>query len=285
MKDNFETKNDSRSVVKGDDGDAKVDCTVDLSGGMGVDLDDGADEAGNFAGGEPTEGYVADLSRGIGVDLDDGAVVESTEDNIVEALSGADAIRPDFFLNIFKKPEDRRSPAKHLTIIDNNLKKPEINERLDAALKDFQMGKWKDLSREERVQAVERYYDCLLEITENKNRPEFAIRDIPELGLYYPPLYRPPPGNKIEINQNLLDEPAKLVDTIAHEVWHAYQWQCFHQNPFSKVGREYLKKLASCPDGRFHFFGYWMHSTELEARAFGEIFKNKLANMKGAAQQ
>ncbi|MDR3183624.1 MAG: hypothetical protein LBT89_12040 [Planctomycetaceae bacterium] len=150
-------------------------------------------------------------------------------------------------------------------------------EQMDAALENFQENNWSDLSQEERKQSMTELADYVADMTGNENPPEIIFRNDMgdgEYGGYNPET------NTLEINQNMLDDSAEAADTVAHEMWHAYQHQCA-LDPASGRGHEYQEGFDNYISPEYDFEGYQNQMVEAEAREFAQGFKNKLAGMKG----
>jgi len=153
------------------------------------------------------------------------------------------------------------------------------SERLGAALENFQEGQWSDLSLEEQKQSMTDLADCVAADTGNKNPPEIVFRDDMNDGEYggYSP-----DTNTLEINENMLGDSAEAADTVAHEMWHAYQQQCA-MDPTSERGREYQEGFDNYISPEYDFEGYENQMVEAEAREYAQGFKDRLAGMKGTA--
>lgn len=87
-------------------------------------------------------------------------------------------------------------------------------------------------------------------------------------------------NGKIEINRNILDDPKELINTLAHELRHAYQWE---HSLDPKSLEDYLYKcnfeayISPVPigNGKYLFIiDYMEQYIEAEARAFARAFDN-----------
>jgi hypothetical protein len=152
------------------------------------------------------------------------------------------------------------------------------SENLDSLLDSFQEDKWSDLSLEERKGSMIDLADWVASDTGNKNPPEIVFRDDMNDGVYGG--YNPD-TNTLEINENMLDDSAEAADTIAHEMWHAYQQQCA-LDPESERGREYREGFENYISPEYDFEGYQNQMVEAEAREYAGHFKDRLLGMKGA---
>lgn len=150
----------------------------------------------------------------------------------------------------------------------------EIDEDIQAVLDKFEDARWEQLTKIERIAVIREFADVLSQKLELSNRPEigFYKGDMEYCGAYKQW------DNSIEINSRYFNNPKELVDTIAHEMRHAYQYQraqlqetqvdlmykCNFENYISP------QKLA---DGKYLFFtDYQDQFIEAEARAFANLF-------------
>jgi hypothetical protein len=150
-------------------------------------------------------------------------------------------------------------------------------EQMDVLLDNFQDDKWANLELEDKKQSMTELADYVLDVTGNENPPEIIFRDDMgdgEYGGYNPST------NTLEINENMLDDSSEAADTVAHELWHAYQQQCA-ENPDSERGREYQEGFDNYISPEYDFEGYQNQMVEAEARAFAQNFKDRLATLKG----
>jgi hypothetical protein len=152
------------------------------------------------------------------------------------------------------------------------------SEQLDSALDNFHEDKWSDLSLEEQKQSMTDLADYVADETGNKNPPEIVFRGDMKDGEYGG--YNPE-TNTLEINENMLDDSAEAADTVAHEMWHAYQQQCA-LDPASEKGREYQEGFDNYISPEYDFEGYQNQMVEAEAREYAQGFKDRLSGMKGA---
>jgi len=148
-------------------------------------------------------------------------------------------------------------------------------ENIDSVLDNFKYNNWSDLSLEEQKQSMTDLANFVATDTGNKNPPEIIFRnDMPDgsYGSYNPET------NTLEINENMLDDSTEAADTVAHEMWHAYQQQEI-SDPTSKKGREYQEGFENYISPEYDFEGYENQMVEAEAREYAQGFKNKLKNV------
>ena len=145
-------------------------------------------------------------------------------------------------------------------------------ENTDAVLDSFKEENWSDLSLDEQKQSMTDLAACVAAETENKNPPEVIFRnDMPDgtYGGYSPDT------NTLEINTYMLGDSAEAADTVAHEMWHAYQHQC-SLDPASEKGREYQEAYENYISPEYDFEAYQNQMLEVEARNYAQGFKDKL---------
>ena len=113
------------------------------------------------------------------------------------------------------------------------------------------------------------------------------IKNPPEVQFFSGPLdscgsYNPN-TNVISINRELFIDPGEIVDTIAHETWHAYQHQRAlalenKQDLLYKLNFENYISPVPLGDGKYLFFpDYQDQLVEAEARAFASLFRGEVA--------
>ena len=145
-------------------------------------------------------------------------------------------------------------------------------EKMDIVLDNFQEGKWGDLSLEEQKQSMTDLAGCVAADTGNENPPEIVFTsDMPDgsYGSY------DSSTNTITINENMLDDSAEAVDTVAHEMWHAYQQQCA-LDPTSAKGQEYQEGFENYISPEYDFEGYQNQMVEAEARDYAQGIKDRV---------
>jgi len=150
-------------------------------------------------------------------------------------------------------------------------------DKIDSILDNFQEDNWSDLSLEDQKQSMTDLADFVATDTGNENPPEIVFRDDMADGTYGG--YNPK-TNTMEINENMLDNSAEAADTIAHEMWHAYQQQ-EASDPNSEKGQEYKEGFDNYISPEYDFEGYENQMVEAEARDYAQGFKDRLVGIKG----
>lgn len=149
------------------------------------------------------------------------------------------------------------------------------DEKLQDALQLFREDEWNELDYAERIGTIKALIDTLAGM--------LGIEDIPDLVLF--------DGiedlrgqfvareNKVEINTIGFETPGRLVETIAHEMRHAYQEMRAmlgetKQDILYALNFENYISPVEIGDGKFLFFSdYQDQLVEAEARAFAKLFR------------
>jgi len=151
------------------------------------------------------------------------------------------------------------------------------NEELNPILDNFHGDKWSDLSLEEQKQSMTDLMDYVANDTGNINPPEITFRgDMPN-GVYGG---FNPSTNTIEINENMLDDSVEAADTIAHEMWHAYQEQA-RSDINNPRNQDYQDGFDNYISSQFDYEGYQNQMIEVEARNYAQGFKDRVTGIKG----
>ena len=137
-------------------------------------------------------------------------------------------------------------------------------------LNNFKESNWNDLSDEERKEAVSELTKKIAEKLELKEIPtiEFYNADPSDCGYY------DADQNVLGINSCELDDPTELVNTIAHELRHAYQHEHAnnpesHTDDLYRINFAYYIRPMFTDDGEcLLFYDYQNQFVEAEARAF-----------------
>lgn len=146
------------------------------------------------------------------------------------------------------------------------------DEELKNSLDYFNDINWEELSDAEKEAAVSQFAECLADKLEISETPEisFCRLSAGHYGSYYPII------NVIEINEELLDDPEELVDTIAHEMRHAYQHERSkkgetHMDALYQYNLEHYVSVQRDKWGNAIYVNEYQNQlVEVEARAFAE---------------
>lgn len=140
-------------------------------------------------------------------------------------------------------------------------------------LEKFKSPFWESLSIEEQEEACKSFAQRIANILEIENLPslEFYEADFYDCGAFIPD------RNCICINRNNFDNPQEIIDTVAHETRHTYQWQ-HAMNSESYIDLLYAYNfmcyISPYDDGNgfVNFLDYQDQLVEAEARAFANLF-------------
>ena len=150
----------------------------------------------------------------------------------------------------------------------------EISDDIIELLQKIKGSEWAYLDDAEKADSIEALSDKISEMLGLKERPDISYYDADknDCGVYNQATH------SVELNRSLLNDPDELIDTIAHELRHAYQ----HQKamiPESELDLLYRVNfdnyISPLPlgDGKFLFFtDYQDQLVEVEARAFAKQF-------------
>lgn len=147
-------------------------------------------------------------------------------------------------------------------------------EDFKEILEQFKIDNWDIKTDSEKMDLVEELKDKICEKLGIENPPEieFFEDDYSNCGFFYAPL------NVFGINVCELKDPRELVNTIAHELRHAYQ-QMRAENPKTEMDNLYRANFAQYispifdEEGNCLFFtDYEGQLVEAEARAFAKLF-------------
>lgn len=150
----------------------------------------------------------------------------------------------------------------------------EIGDDIIELLQKIKGSEWAYLDDAEKADTIEALSDKISEMLGLKERPDISYYDADknDCGVYNQATH------SVELNRSLLNDPDELIDTIAHELRHAYQ----HQKamiPESELDLLYRVNfdnyISPLPlgDGKFLFFtDYQDQLVEVEARAFAKQF-------------
>lgn len=145
-------------------------------------------------------------------------------------------------------------------------------ERLDSSLESFTSENWEQLSLDEQKEKMADLADYIIDVTGLENPPHIEFYNNPQEGDY---------GgfdrttNTLCINEHMLYQNDEAADTIAHELWHALQYQRA-SNPRTKLDAMYAENFNDYISPQEDFEGYQSQILEAEARAFAQQIKDRL---------
>ncbi len=152
-----------------------------------------------------------------------------------------------------------------------------MSDRIASILENFQHGKWQDLDDDERIMIIKDYADEIGKGLGLDRIPNIEISDENEPQGSYD--YE---TNTITINRKDIDNPYEIVDTIPHELRHAYQHMRAeimdtYEDILYKINFDNYLTPKQLMDGSWLFFtDYYDQYVEVDARAFAKIFTETL---------
>ncbi|MEE0264642.1 MAG: hypothetical protein UD936_03355 [Acutalibacteraceae bacterium] len=198
--------------------------------------------------------------------------VETTDDKVQSFWS-------DVFGNKSKtddtgfKGEDTISEIFHRKESDFKFDFDFKDKSITKVLDKFADEKWDKLSEAKKMKVIDSFADVLCDKLGITERPKVTLFDNSDnYGLYCHGT------NSVELNRSILNNPKELVDTIAHETRHAYQYQ---RASIGKTrmdglyGTNIVNYIAPVKvNGKYiNFIEYQEQLIEAEARAFAKGFK------------
>ena len=151
--------------------------------------------------------------------------------------------------------------------------------RLSEIIDEFKSDVWVVMPENERINVIQEFVASLSN--------QLGLEDIPALEFYegdwgsygaYNPM-----NQSISINTRYFDDPKELVNTLAHEVRHAYQHQ---RAEILETRDDWLYKCnfdnyvspQELPNGAYLFFtDYQDQYVEAEVRAFAGLFDREMS--------
>jgi len=149
------------------------------------------------------------------------------------------------------------------------------SEQLGNILDGFKEDNWSNLELEGQKKQITGLFDYVTDVLELKNPPNIEYYNETENGNYggYDSS-----TNTLRINEYMLHDSHEATDTVAHELWHAYQHECA-SNPQSPKDFQYQFGFENYIRPSDDFDGYQSQLVEAEARAFADQFKGELTKV------
>ena len=148
-------------------------------------------------------------------------------------------------------------------------------EQLNSLLEGFAENNWNNLELEGQKEQITGLFDYVNDVIGLENPPNIEYYNEPEQGDYGG--YNPA-TNTLSINEYMLYDSNEAADTVAHELWHAYQHERA-SNPQSPKDIQYQFGFDNYIRPGDDFDGYQSQLVESEARAFADQFKGALSQM------
>lgn len=148
-----------------------------------------------------------------------------------------------------------------------------ISEKIRSLLDKFSFDRWEAMSEEEKVNAVKELAKAVGEKLGIDKLPNIEISDGDDSYGFYDPQ-----NNTIVLNSKFFADPVELVNTLTHELRHAYQYMRAElletwEDALYKVNFDNYISPVPLPGGGWLFFiDYFDQYVEVEARAFASKF-------------
>lgn len=149
-------------------------------------------------------------------------------------------------------------------------------ERLNSSLEKFEDSVWSNASLDEKKESMENLADYIRDIIPYDNPPQIEYyynEDGGDFGAFNAE------SNTLRVNEYTLEDSKEAADTIAHELWHAYQYERA-ENPQSPLDYQYQYNFENYIKPEYGIEAYEEQLVEAEARAFAGQFKDKLEGIK-----
>lgn len=202
--------------------------------------------------------------------------------NIKPVESMSDQETSDFIASEFEKAHDDAEIDTYDKLISEVFNRFEdeldidfeINDKLSAILEKFKADEWKTLDVADKLPVIKEFVNALGKELGLDKIPDILLADDEDdaYGFF------DARNNSIVLNSNFFSDASELVNTIAHEVRHAYQhmradildtWE----DALYKVNFDNYISPIPLPEGGWLFFTDYLHQyVEVDARAFASIF-------------
>ena len=154
----------------------------------------------------------------------------------------------------------------------------EVSDQVKEILSDFKLINWLTLNENKRLDTINKLVDTVSDELGITDKPKVILTTESEdfFGAY------DPQKNTIILNRTGFLNPKELVDTITHELRHAYQHMRAekletHEDALFRVNLENYISPEQNNDGDFiNFFEYNDQYVEVDARVFADKFKEAM---------
>lgn len=146
------------------------------------------------------------------------------------------------------------------------------SEKLEESLENFKESEWKGMTLEEQKTSMEELADYVAGI--------IGLNHQPPIEYYYSEVNGDYGGydhetNTLKINEYMLHDSKEAADTIAHELWHTYQYERA-DNPQSARDYQYQYNFENYIPPELGQELYENQLVEAEARLFARQFKDRI---------
>jgi hypothetical protein len=230
------------------------------------------------------EGFEQDIEL---TPLDDVTVVDLpiSEQEMAELLDEVEALELQPFEETEAIDQAQEVPIDYDVVFEGldeyNFDGKDIaqnSEQLNSLLEGFTEDNWNNMELEGQKEQINGLFDYVNDVLGLENPPNIEYYNEPEKGNYGG--YNPS-TNTLSINEYMLYDSNEAADTVAHELWHAYQHERA-SNPQSPKDFQYQFGFDNYISPGDDFDGYQSQLVEAEARAFADQFKGALTQIRGA---
>jgi len=188
----------------------------------------------------------------------------------------------DFIANEFNKSYREIDETTYIQLLSEvyNRFEDEIaidfktTDRIKSVVDIIKSEAWETLSETEKGKIIEELVKSIAQELKLERIPTVEICDLPE-GEYgsFRPL-----ENKIVLNTRHINESVELINTVAHEIRHAYQHMRAEiletkEDALFHINFENYIDVVPLPDGScLFFYDYYSQYVEVDARAFANSF-------------
>ena len=212
-----------------------------------------------------------------------GITHEKLENNTEIKPSGSmtDQETDAFWKAEYQKAHDEVSLDEYDTLLSEVFNRSEdeldidfvIGDKLVKLLDQFSPETWEYTDDSEKDEIISEFVSALSEDLGLEDMPEVAVFDDDDAYGFYSPS-----DNTINLNRQYFDNPVELVNTIAHEMRHAYQEYRAglletREDALYRVNLDNYISPIPLPGGGWLFFtDYQDQYVEVDARAFANLF-------------
>ena len=216
-----------------------------------------------------------DIEDEFDVSVDEDIQETPTDENVSEMLD--EASDQTTVENISDIPIDYESIYEEHTdeFLQEGFQNIDIEqnaEQLDQNLENFEPDAWEQFDNTERENAISNLAEYIKDIIGFENPPAIEYYNNPQLGDY---------GgynretNTLSINQFMLFDSREAADTVAHELYHAHQYERA-ENPKCKRDLQYRANFENYIKPQYGQEAYENQLVEAEAHAFAAQIKERL---------
>jgi len=154
-----------------------------------------------------------------------------------------------------------------------------LDDKIKKTLNEFKESHWETMNDEGRLELIKKLANSIGDSLGIEELPEIELIELEDdcLG------YFSERGNYVAINKAYWNDYKEVIDTVAHEMRHAYQRYradlCENnQDKIYKFNYEHYISPECDENGKYvNFFDYYLQYIEVEARAYAREFAKEVA--------